>query len=117
MKIELEKVCYVATFIAALVTCLPLSAEPSQATGAQPPSQVVHYADLDLSSQEGARVLYHRIQSAAWHVCLHAVSVVSGIENLRCRQEAVQTAVERVNRPALTAVYRGEQSRALTAHR
>jgi UrcA family protein len=117
MKIELETVCYATTFIATLVFCLPLRAEPPTANGRSPPSRVVHYADLDLSTDDGAHILYRRIKDAAWQVCRDALDEPAGIPNAKCWRAAVQAAVEKVNRPALTAVYRGEQPSALTAHR
>jgi UrcA family protein len=117
MKIELETVCYATTFIAALVICLPVRAEPPTASGNSPPSRVVHYADLDLSNDEGARILYRRIKEAAWQVCRDAADVPSSIPSAKCQRAAVEAAVEKVNRPALTALHSGDKSGALTARR
>jgi UrcA family protein len=117
MKIELETVCHATTFIAALVICLPVLAEPPAASGKSPPSRVVHYADLDLSTDEGARVLYRRIKDAAWQVCRDAQDVPASVPSTKCWRAAVQAAVEHVNRPTLTALHSGDKSGVLTARR
>jgi UrcA family protein len=79
---------------------------PCFAASQSEPSVVVNYADLDLSTTEGARALYQRIQHAAWRVCL-LIDATSGIENVRCRQYLRDTAVADVNAPALTALNGG----------
>jgi UrcA family protein len=65
------------------------------------PSVVVHFADLDLSRSEGATVLYQRLKGAAETVC-------APIDDRRfkpCVQNAISTAVAKVDKPALTAYY------------
>lgn len=74
----------------------------------EPPSVKVSYADLNLSTQEGATRLYSRIKRAARTVC--------GMDHPQpeelmyghwkpCYDNAIATAVTKVNSPMLTAVH------------
>jgi UrcA family protein len=101
----------------ALVGTLGLFSSGYAQSSSAAPSTVVRFADLDLSSPAGVRALYGRIQNAAWHVCLQNESTASGIENVRCRQSAVDAAVGKVNRPALTALNAGKKPSDMTARR
>lgn len=76
--------------------------------------QAVNYADLNLATQRGVETLYRRIARAAENVC--------GVENgrrsidqtmnaRRCRDNAVKTAIEAVDRPELSAHYASLQER------
>jgi UrcA family protein len=113
-----------ASVTTALITAVALSA-PSFAAAtvegeAGAPTQVVHFADLDLSTAMGIHTLYGRIQIAARQVCLKIVeptSASSHIENLKCRQTLIDAAVEQVNRPALTALHTGKSAPKLVARR
>ncbi len=114
----------VASVTTALVTAVALAA-PSFAAApveGQPgaASQIVHFADLDLTTDTGVHALYGRIRSAAWQVCLKIVepaSASSEIENTKCRQTLIDAAVEQVNRPALTALHTGKSVPKLLARR
>ena len=70
-------------------------------------SITVKYADLNLSTPEGAAALYGRIRGAARNVCaasgVRDLSVRSGEE--ACVHKAILDAVTSVNKPALFAVY------------
>jgi UrcA family protein len=71
------------------------------------PKTLVKYADLDLSTSQGATALYNRIHFAAEGVCagyFHDDLVARSSWKL-CMQEAIEGAVTKVNRPALSAVY------------
>jgi UrcA family protein len=70
------------------------------------PSKRVSYADLDISSAAGAKVLYSRIVAAAHQVCalsgykdLGAMQRVNG-----CVDRAINHAVKEVDSPALSAL-------------
>ena len=70
------------------------------------PSVVVRYADLDLATDHGVRVLYARIAQAASAVCpdvpesdLHALAL-----SRACQQQAIARAVRAVNSPLLAEV-------------
>lgn len=76
----------------------------------------VSYRDLDLSSAQGAKALYRRIDRAAIHVCarLNGRSLHEKTQFQQCRREAIANAVASVNRTTLTAehVSRTQKSRA-----
>ncbi len=113
-----------ASVITALATAVALSAPSFAAAPAQAqpaaPTQVVHFADLDLSTGAGVHMLYGRIRTAAWQVCSKIVAptnAASGMENLQCRETLIDAAVAQVNRPALTALHTGKVGRRLVARR
>lgn len=91
----------------------PVEAQPGAS------AQVVHFADLDLSTPTGVRTLYGRIRTAAWQVCSIIAPTYgpSTIDNLKCRRTLVDDAVARVNQPALTALHTGKTWRRLVARR
>jgi UrcA family protein len=86
------------------ITTLPASAGEEIITK----SQVVRFGDLNLSSDQGIRTLYQRIRTAARKVCSQANdTMVLEHRNFRgCVNKAVDEAVDKVNRPALTAMHR-----------
>ena len=75
-------------------------------------SQVVHFSDLNLSSDAGIRTLYQRIRGAAQRVCGDADrSLRLEQPNYQtCVRKAVDDAVSQVNKPALTAMHRSGSS-------
>jgi UrcA family protein len=64
----------------------------------------VKYADLNLASPSGALVLYERIRAAARSACNYFWFETDAAE-ARCLQNAIASAVAKVDRPALSAVY------------
>jgi UrcA family protein len=70
------------------------------------PSLTVHYDDLDLTTEQGARTLYARITAAAEAVCptgdMGNLSLYMKIR--ACRKQAIAKAVQRVGSPMLAAV-------------
>ena len=70
------------------------------------PTVVVRYGDLDLSTTDGANVLYQRISVAARQVCPFEDSraLVADGKNRACREAAIERAVNAVNNPQLAAV-------------
>jgi len=76
------------------------------------PSIVVHFADLDLSRSEGARVLYQRLQGAAETVCapLDDRNLARHMRFKECVQSAVSTAVAKVDQPTSAAYYEAKTS-------
>jgi UrcA family protein len=99
------------SYIAALATGIValgvagVSAAAAPATAA--PSAVVHYADLDLATEQGARALYRRIAIAAETVCPAADNrdLAAAAESRSCREQAIARAVRDVGTPLLAAVY------------
>jgi UrcA family protein len=99
-----------------LVATLAFSAAGyAQSPSAPAPSITVRYSELDLLSDAGAHTLYERIQNAALHVCRQVAPL--GIDNMRCRQTLIDSAVADVNAPALTALRAGGKSNQLSARR
>lgn len=84
---------------------------------AHPAGLAVHYQDVDLSSQQGAAVLYARISKAAERVC--AQSSRNDLRQVRlfelCYQGAVANAVNSVNANTLTALHRVKTQKAALA--
>ena len=74
------------------------------------PSVTVHFADLDLSHDQGITVLYRRLKAAAGTVCTaqNGRDLGSQMRYEICWQRALGTAVAKVDRPALTAYYRAQ---------
>lgn len=76
---------------------------------ADTPAMTVRFADLDLAKPQDVAALYRRIRSAARLVC-NAAGVPWDVRQVRnwtrCFNRAVEEAVLRVDRPALTALYR-----------
>jgi UrcA family protein len=80
---------------------------PADADSLDVPQVTVKFGDLNISSPQGAAVLYGRIRAAAQTVC--SPDDRSGLEfkmqRNACIDEAILGAVARVNNSALTAVY------------
>jgi UrcA family protein len=75
--------------------------------GAQVRSKTVNYADLDLSKSAGLKALLGRIRGAATDVCSPAAqnsNLKDSADQKKCVSSAVNTAVEKVNNPGLTAM-------------
>jgi UrcA family protein len=74
--------------------------------------QVVQYGDLDTTTHYGVLVLSQRIEKAAYGVCQivapETISGTSAIDNMKCRNVLVLDTVQKVNNPALSALYAGE---------
>ncbi len=83
------------------------SALSHAAVASDVPRTVVKYADLDISTPQGATALYGRIHFAAEGVCsgyFHGDLVARSGWKL-CVKQAIEGAVAKVNQPALSAVY------------
>jgi len=95
-----------ATAVGAFAAGFTVIAHADQSTDA--PQVVVKYADLSVSSPQGAVALYHRIRGAAVTVCrpLDDGSLASKQAMAACMHKAVADAVADVDQPALSAIYR-----------
>ncbi len=72
-------------------------------------SEVVSYADLDLSAPAGTSTLLRRIRGAVRNVCSPepiAVELRDGADYSACRQEAMDRALDQVDLPQVTDGYR-----------
>jgi len=86
---------------------LAVSAGIAQAANpADLPTARVSFADLDLSTDAGARTLYRRIQGAADKVCpnVDLRDLTRSVEARNCRLNAIERAVQAVGSPKLAAV-------------
>jgi UrcA family protein len=95
--------------VAAILTSL-ISSFSTVCNAAEPTdvrTTTVKYADLDLSTPQGATSLYNRIRFASEAVCSPAdhgnLAAIS--RSQKCVKQAIAGAVAKVNRPTLTAVY------------
>jgi UrcA family protein len=64
----------------------------------------VKYADLNLANPSGALVLYERIRTAAQSACNYFWFETDAAQ-ARCVQNTIASAVTKVNRPALSAIF------------
>lgn len=108
-----------ATTAAAIAACLAIGAAgnvhaaTATAMDTATPTLKVSYADLNLATTQGSKVLYGRIVDAARAVC-----VVADIRDLgavasanACRQDAIARAVRSVHSEQLASVYATQLSR------
>lgn len=90
---------------------------PAAAT-ASTPSQLdglaitVSYADLNIASEAGARVLYARLQRASREACdVRSLTVAGSVRRVTqtqaCYREALSAAVEEIDSEALTKIHAG----------
>jgi UrcA family protein len=70
-------------------------------------AKTVSYADLDVNSTQGARVLYDRVRSAAAEVCaaLEGRDLTNQVSWHKCYDAAVDDAIKTIHQPTLTALY------------
>ena len=83
---------------------------PASAHGSDIPSVTVKFADLDISSPDGAARLYSRIQWAANSVCsaYDRTGLTAQAKFKVCVSDAISRAVAKVSSPTLNAVYRAK---------
>ncbi|MDP9087737.1 MAG: UrcA family protein [Pseudomonadota bacterium] len=84
----------------------------STAYGTEPVSLTVKFADLNISKLPGAAVLYARIDAAAKNACSYYWFKSDADEN-RCLHDAIANAVNKINQPALFAVYNAKNKTSL----
>jgi UrcA family protein len=103
---------FAAAAIGAFATSFTVAAHAAQSTDA--PQVIVKYADLAVSTPQGAAALYQRIFAAALTVCrpLDDSSLSGKQWKDACIHKAVADAVARVDQPALSAVYRAKNPEA-----
>jgi UrcA family protein len=73
----------------------------------------VRYADLDLSKAEDISILYQRISRAARDICGTDAAAWGGRTSLlkQCIGQTIEDAVNRINKPLLTALHRERMNR------
>ena len=102
--------------VRAAVLAVGALAIPVTAIGAAPSqfksvSVKVSYADLDIHSDKGARVLYSRLKTASQQACnlnLYIKTSLNERQRARtCYEEALDAAVARVDSSALQQIHTG----------
>jgi UrcA family protein len=108
--------------MAAGLTLIAGQAHADPSSGSQTISIKVTYADLDLSTDAGAREVLRRLERAARTACggrpefgPFMLGLVQPWE--ACRAGAVRGAVEAIGRPTVSRLYTGEQQRLASARR
>jgi UrcA family protein len=110
MKRSVSKITVTATATLAVAAAVVLAAPSALAANNDNVFKAtVRYGDIDLSSGQGAAHLYSRLQDAVRFVCGDTAGNPIHIEDWQifhaCEQEALERAVEQIDRPALTAEY------------
>ena len=96
------------TLVAALLSGAPAAAEGLSYRARTPVTDRVVYADLDLNSVDGAHAMLRRIQAAASRACALIQSPTlpaAPAEVNRCRRQAIEGGVRRLNAPKVSAAY------------
>ena len=89
-----------------LLSAAPVSAQPRVSTVRQ---VVVHFGDLDVTREAGARVLLSRLGAAARKACggsfLDIRDLTAAADYHSCFEESMQRAVVAVDRPLVSELY------------
>jgi UrcA family protein len=94
--------------IAALAALACITGSPrADAQSAEPLTQTVSFRDLDLTSEQGARILYVRLQHAAREVCtpFESLDLTRRRTWQSCVDNALGTAVTQLNNPLVAALH------------
>ena len=114
MRISILALAAAATFALSLAARADASADGSRTFNRS--RSVVQYADLDIATEQGAKILLLRIERAARKACGgHPTfsSYTGALDNtfMDCRDKAVQRAVIRLGSPTVTRMYAETKSR------
>ena len=108
LRTKLYGVLYCAFGAAALCTLASTAGADIQT----PPSKVVKFGDLNITTPAGAKALYHRIQAAAVEVCPLQMSTLQMTQIQRaCIDHAIDNAVRSVDSAVLTELRFGSPVR------
>jgi UrcA family protein len=108
----------VVNAIAAVTLTFGASVALSDPGAYTPASQIVRFADLDLSKPSDVARLYWRIKLVARSVCHTEMSPTADERTAHsddCYDATVDNAIARVNRPALTALHHDKTIKTLQA--
>ncbi len=98
-----------AALAGGLAACTLIGAPASGATTASggAPAIVVRYGDLDITGEEGLRVLYRRLRQAAAQVCRpeEGRDLTRRRRSRECREAAISDAVARSGNARLGAMH------------
>ena len=93
--------------VALLAGALP-TPQVASAADDSVPTELVRFSDLNLGTSAGVQVLYGRLRAAAHVVCAPLEPVGTRIPSAAwsgCIDQAIASAVQRVDRPLLTGYY------------
>ncbi len=107
---ELNHVRKILMATAIIVLSIPAIASVGDKNELKGVSVKVSYADLNLEKEEGAKVLYRRLQQASKQTCdvrglRIAGSVKRMVETQRCYREALSAAVEKIDNELVTNIH------------
>ena len=94
------------------IIAVPAIAAAAAPTQIEDASIKVSYADLNIQSEAGARVLYTRLKRATEEVCGIQTHVINGslAETLHartCYRETLEASVEKIDSDALSRIHSG----------
>ncbi len=100
----------VATFVVIVLGGPAVVSAHTPSNFAEGPETTVSYADLNLESEEGVRVLYRRLQLASREVCSPwslkiTRSVFVNYESSACYRRTLSNAVDKVDNEDLTRIH------------
>jgi UrcA family protein len=105
MKSTIKRLSSVSFTIAAFIVLAMASSVQAQTL--EPLTKRVSYADLNLDSQQGAKIFYGRVRSAAKQVCspFESRDASRMTQWQTCVNDAVSSSVAQVNNTRVTALY------------
>ena len=99
----------------AAIACGVALTSPAMAdqSNGEPRTKVVSYADLNVSSEPGAQILYGRLRMAATQVCatFRGASLREKPNWRECFNQALARAVGKIDEPELTAYHLSQTGR------
>jgi UrcA family protein len=117
-KLQTVNRAFLAHSIAMLLACVLVASNAF--ADEQVRTETVKFQDLNLDTPAGVAALYSRIHSAAVRVCSPQGGWREQLGAAACTKDAEAKAIDKVNRPSLTAFYRmktGDHTETITAKR
>jgi UrcA family protein len=107
IKTQSKSIAFIMAVSFFALSCAAANARADADDWRQPLTKIVFYGDLNIDSDQGAKVLYARLRSAAKQVCFPLESR-DLIRNLwqRCFDGALASAVGKVNTARVTALHK-----------
>jgi len=111
---KLNRSILVAATLIGITGTLSAANASGQRANAEFLSEKISFADLNLNTTQGVASLYRRISSAAGRVCTPSESRESALMTVwrHCMDQAISSAVDEINNPALTAIANAKTGRA-----
>ncbi len=107
IKTRSQSMAFISAASLVALGCAAIDSTAQAADAQQPLTRTVAYGDLNLDSEQGAKVLYARLRHAAEDVCfpLDSRDLAQKTAWQRCFNHAVASAVAQVNRATVTALH------------